>query len=329
MISIIVPIYNAEQYLHRCIDSILVQSHADFELLLVDDGSPDNCGAICDEYAARDSRVCVFHKQNGGVSSARNFGIEKSRGEWITFIDADDYVHPDFLSSLYAQHDADLIIGSFQLVGSDESWNGILPNEKYGRDVLRLKLEKSEFVPNHRAPWAKLYRRDIIIDNHLLYDTHVSLSEDWLFTLHYFQYVQSIRTIDAPYYYYERGNVNGLSQNSRYFDEYFYAMEQFEQIAATLEHSFAIPSLRRIYIESVRVFLNRQVSYLYHYTGLTYYARLAKLRSMLANRHVQAVIHDTTIISKGVRRRVFDLLARLFPASFLLFYIRCLKGNAY
>lgn len=328
MISIIVPVYNAEQYLHRCIDSILAQSHTDFELLLVDDGSPDNCGAICDEYAARDSRVCVFHKQNGGVSSARNFGIEKSRGEWITFIDADDYVHPDFLSSLYAQHDADLIIGSFQLVGSDESWNGILPNEQYGRDVLRIKLEKSEFVPNHRAPWAKLYRRDIIIDNHLLYDTRVSLSEDWLFTLHYFQYVQSIRTIDAPYYYYERGNVNGLSQNSRYFDEYFYAMEQFEKIASELEQCFSLPNLRRIYIESARVFLNRQVSYLHHNDQLRYRTRLRKLRTMLANPHVQAVIHDTTIISKGPRRKLFDMLSRISPAL-LLCYIRFLRGNAY
>lgn len=328
MISIIVPVYNAEQYLHRCIDSILAQSHTDFELLLVDDGSPDNCGAICDEYAARDSRVCVFHKQNGGVSSARNFGIEKSRGEWITFIDADDYVHPDFLASLYAQHDADLIIGSFQSVGSDELWNGILPNETYGRDVLRIKLEKSEFVPNHRAPWAKLYRRDIIIDNHILYDTRVSLSEDWLFTLHYFQYVQSIRTIDAPYYYYERGNVNGLSQNSRYFDEYFYAMEQFEKIASELEQCFSLPNLRRIYIESVRVFLNRQVSYLHHNDQLRYRARLRKLRTMLANPHVQAVIHDATIISKGPRRKLFDILARISPAL-LLCYIRCLRGNAY
>ena len=329
MISIIVPVYKAEKYIHRCIDSILAQSHTDFELLLIDDGSPDNCGAMCDEYAAQDGRVRVFHKENGGVSSARNLGIVHAQGEWITFIDADDYVHPDFLSSLYAQHDADLIVGSFQLVGSDESWDGILPNEQYGREVLRAKLEKSDFVPNHRAPWGKLYCRDIIVDNHILYDPKVTLSEDWLFTLEYFQYTHSIRTIDAPYYYYERGNVDGLSQNSRYFEEYFYAMERFEQMSTTLEQSFALSSLRHIYIESVRVFFVRQISYLYHHTGLTYHARLAKLRTMLASRHVQAVIHDTTIISKGARRRVFDFMARLFPASFLLFYIRCLKGNAY
>lgn len=329
MISIIVPIYNAEKYLHRCIDSILAQSYTDFELLLIDDGSPDGCGTICDDYAAKDNRVRVFHKENGGVSSARNLGIAQARGEWLTFIDADDYVHPDFLASLYALHDADLIIGSFQLVGSDESWDGILPCEKYGRDVLRTKLERSDFVPNHRAPWAKLYRRDIIVDNHILYDTKITLSEDWLFTLNYFQYIQSVRTIDTPYYYYERGNVNGLSQNSRYFDEYFYAMEQFEKITSDLEQSFSLPSLRRIYIETVRVFLNRQVSYLYHHKGLTYRARLDKLRTLLTNPHVQAVIHDNVILSKGPRRKVFDILARWCPASFLLLYIRCLKGNAY
>lgn len=328
MITIIIPVYNAEEYLDRCVQSIFMQNYTDYELLLIDDGSTDNCGTMCDEYAAKDSRVRVFHKENGGVSSARNYGIVQAQGEWITFIDADDYVHPDFLASLYAQHDADLIIGSFQLVGSDESWNGIMPNEKYGRDVLRMKLEKSEFGPNYRGSMCKLYQRGIIVDNHIRYDVKLSLSEDWLFTLNYFQYTQSVRTINTPYYYYERGNANGLSQNCRYFDEYFYAMEQFEKIASELEQCFSLPHLRRIYIESVRVFLNRQVSYLYHHKGLSFSARLGKVRVMLANPHVKAVIRDTTIISKGPRRKLFDILACISPIL-LLCYIRCLRGNAY
>ena len=90
-ISVIVPVYNVEKYLPRCIDSILSQTFTDFELLLIDDGSPDNCGKICDEYAAKDSRVRVFHKPNGGVSSARNLGLDNARGEWIAFIDSDDF----------------------------------------------------------------------------------------------------------------------------------------------------------------------------------------------------------------------------------------------
>lgn len=91
-ISVIVPVYNAEMYLHRCIDSVLAQTYQNFELLLIDDGSKDSSGTICDEYAAKDARVRVFHKEIGGVSSARNVGLDHAQDEWITFVDSDDYI---------------------------------------------------------------------------------------------------------------------------------------------------------------------------------------------------------------------------------------------
>ena len=104
-ISVIVPVYNVEKYIHRCVDSILAQTFTDFELILVDDGSPDNCGAVCDEYAAKDSRVVVIHQENGGLSAARNAGIDwafaNSNSQWLTFIDSDDWVHKDYLYYLY------------------------------------------------------------------------------------------------------------------------------------------------------------------------------------------------------------------------------------
>ena len=104
-ISVIVPVYNVEKYIHRCVDSILNQTFTDYELILVDDGSPDNCGKICDEYAEKDSRIHVIHKENGGLSDARNAGIDwafkNSNCEWITFIDSDDWVHPRYLEALY------------------------------------------------------------------------------------------------------------------------------------------------------------------------------------------------------------------------------------
>ena len=96
-ISVIVPVYNTEKYLKRCIDSILAQSYSDFELLLIDDGSTDASPAICDEYATNDSRVRVFHKPNGGVSSARNLGLDNARGEWIAFVDSDDWIESEML----------------------------------------------------------------------------------------------------------------------------------------------------------------------------------------------------------------------------------------
>jgi len=104
-ISVIVPVYKVEKFLHRCIDSILCQSFENFELILVDDGSPDHCGAICDSYTVRDSRIHVIHQKNGGLSAARNTGIDyvmaNSDSNWLSFIDSDDWVHPDFLKVLY------------------------------------------------------------------------------------------------------------------------------------------------------------------------------------------------------------------------------------
>ena len=107
-ISIIVPVYNTEKYLHRCIDSILAQTYTDFELLLINDGSTDKSGAICDEYAAKDNRVRVFHKENGGVSSARNLGLDEAQGEWICFVDSDDYVFEEFLQNFISKIDDDV-----------------------------------------------------------------------------------------------------------------------------------------------------------------------------------------------------------------------------
>lgn len=99
-VSIIVPVYKAELYIRKCIDSILSQTFTNFELLLIDDGSPDNCGKICDEYAELDTRVHVFHKENGGVSAARNLGLDHAKGDYVCFIDSDDWIDPDMLETL-------------------------------------------------------------------------------------------------------------------------------------------------------------------------------------------------------------------------------------
>ncbi|WP_227166600.1 glycosyltransferase, partial [Enterococcus faecium] len=116
-ISIIVPVYKVEKYLRKCVDSILAQTFTDFEVILVDDGSPDNSGKICDEYAEKDNRVRVIHKENGGLSSARNAGIDVARGKYLGFVDSDDYIDEDMYEILYENlkiHDAD--ISSVELI---------------------------------------------------------------------------------------------------------------------------------------------------------------------------------------------------------------------
>ena len=107
-LSVIVPVYKVEKYIHKCVDSILNQTFTDFELILVDDGSPDNCGRICDEYAEKDSRVRVIHKKNGGVSDARNVGVVESKGDYISFVDPDDWIETNALEQIWNKAEANL-----------------------------------------------------------------------------------------------------------------------------------------------------------------------------------------------------------------------------
>ncbi|MGN0231004.1 MAG: glycosyltransferase family 2 protein [Muribaculaceae bacterium] len=182
-ISVIVPVYNAEQWLERCIDSIVAQTYTDWELLLVDDGSADRSGDICDRYAAADPRIRAFHKPNGGVSSARNLGLDNASGEWITFVDADDYIEPRFLESFTGNLDTDLIIGGATILnisnGCKASELAKLPIGKVSN--IKEFLEKFLNHPLLSGPWGKLFRTDIIKNNSIRFNTSLRLGEDQYF----------------------------------------------------------------------------------------------------------------------------------------------------
>lgn len=181
-VSVIIPVYNAAPYLHRCIDSILSQTFPDFELLLIDDGSKDRSGEICDEYADLDTRVRVFHKENGGVSSARNVGLDHARGEWVTFIDADDFVRLRYLEHLlnHVGEQIDLVISYAEGFGKEGSKKEVYPS----RTVENANFEIM-FIENdmhwHTSPWSKLYRRSVIESLHLRFCEGMHIGEDALF----------------------------------------------------------------------------------------------------------------------------------------------------
>ena len=162
-ISVIVPVYKVEKYIHRCVDSILSQSFSDLELILVDDGSPDGCSAICDEYAHRDIRVRVFHQQNQGVSAARNFGLDwvlnNSNSEWISFVDSDDWCHPKMLELL---HDAVVYSGLNVSACGYVNTQGEEPNVDFS-NISATPMSTEQFFVNNNTgfivPWGKLYRK--------------------------------------------------------------------------------------------------------------------------------------------------------------------------
>ena len=201
LISVIVPVYKAEKYLHRCVDSLLAQIFQNFEVLLVDDGSPDRAGAICDEYAKKDSRVRVFHKENGGVGSARNLGIEKSRGEWIAFLDSDDSYKTTFLSSLYKNSfGVDSVACGFEI----RLFNGIYYSTvQFPRIIMESKLDSiwcllGELNAEHYI-WNRIYKSEIIKRNHIQFEL-ISTGEDTLFNLLYMSKSASMTLIDDVEY---------------------------------------------------------------------------------------------------------------------------------
>ena len=240
-ISIIVPVYKAENVLAKCVDSVLAQTFADWELLLIDDGSPDGSGALCDDYAGQDDRVRVFHKPNGGVSSARNLGMEEARGDLILFIDADDWIEP---------HTCETRLRALEEAGADSAgcahWNiqpggekwaesGALPAGVYDAGAIRKgivdrllgqRLGKPGEVLNGFI-WRFLFSRAIIIDHDIRFSG--AYLEDELFLMEYFCLAQKLAMVDEPLYYYLQ---NPASVTRNYLPDY---MDTFRRFLAAKE----------------------------------------------------------------------------------------------
>lgn len=223
MVSIIVPAYNCIKSLEYCVGSIRQQTYTNFELILVDDGSTDSSGKLCDRFAAEDDRIRVIHKPNGGVSSARNAGINAVTGEYITFCDSDDYLEPDYLETLVQAAEANPDCGHiwccFQTVTGYQKENAA-PNYTYAKSLLRYTLQ--EYMSLHEMwldaePWNKLYRTDIVQTAKVRFPEDLSLGEDWLFNLAYIDASanEKIVVVTEPLYNYIRGNDESLDSKYR------------------------------------------------------------------------------------------------------------------
>lgn len=205
-ISVIVPVYNTEKWLRRCIDSILGQTFADFELLLIDDGSTDGSGAICDEYAEADQRVRVFHKPNGGVSSARNLGLDNAKGKWITFADADDWIDVDYFDKVMAAdccNIADTIVSNFKNV--HKGGTDIYKYNHKGEDLVR-SIRKLLITMGGTCVWAKFFRKELIRKHNIIFPMGIRYCEDFRFCTEAYLYSSNIGYVNScdGYNYFER-----------------------------------------------------------------------------------------------------------------------------
>ena len=231
LISVIVPVYKVENYLDCCVQSIVNQTYSNLEIILIDDGSPDASGAMCDAWAEKDSRIRVIHQENAGGGAARNAGLDAARGERIAFVDSDDYIDPDFTEHLVTaaeQNNADLVIAPYKMVipaGATKPEQvldklqdelgvmtvarppevreyGFLPAGVYTQDEFARHLMDKPASYFYGVLWNKLYRRDLLVDHQIQFTSEVRWAEDLVFNMQYLEYANVLVSIPEAGYYY-------------------------------------------------------------------------------------------------------------------------------
>lgn len=317
LVSIIVPIYNCEKYLRQCLNSILSQTVCDYEVILVNDGSKDSSGEICDEYAQLDSRFKVVHKSNEGLSAARNDGIELARGEWITFIDSDDWIEPCFLDILDANLTVDYIITSINHHKVDcEIVAERFKSHNYvtlDANVFAIENLKQAFF----TAWSKFFNTKIICDNKLRFLQGVSPGEDTIFVFQYLCHVKSLYLSDVPCYNWRV--ANGLTNRKRSFDWIIYTIEQTMSAIEQVE-SICDVELAFIKYNSLNYLIDKVDVRQYSYRQL--YSEIKKLasKSWMIN-----IVKDHQYMKKGRWRKLIDFL--MLNKAFFITSVLCKRQN--
>lgn len=223
-LSIIIPVYNVEKYIRRCIEGIYAQNYNDVEIILVDDGSKDSSGIICDALAQKDNRIKVIHKENGGCSEARNVGISAATGKYICFIDSDDEWFPGTLNKLLEKNNQeyDMVIYGAKTVTSDGELLGYerTKEEKSYNDLIEVKDFLVNLKPEDRSwglnyIWNRLYKANIIKDNNITFDTSINLGEDFVFNCEVMKHISSLKVVDDMLYCYYKYFQNQLTMRFR------------------------------------------------------------------------------------------------------------------
>lgn len=261
LVSVIVPVYNVEKYLSRCIDSIINQTYKNLEIILVDDGSPDRCGDICDQYAIKDSRIKVIHKKNGGLSDARNAGINLAKGDYITFIDSDDWIHPKYIETLYdlvKKHNADISVCNFIRTTSEDhndeiSLIDVIAFNKY--EALEQFTDK--YYVQMVIACGKLYKKDLF---HNVRFPVGRIHEDEFTTYKLIYNANKIVFTTTPlYYYWQREDSimgSGFNINHRLdaLDAFIERAEFFKKIGLENESSKTYKSSFLVLMTIIRKF---------------------------------------------------------------------------
>lgn len=309
-VSIIVPVYNVEKYLDRCMESLLNQTLKDIEIILVDDGSPDSCPQMCDEYAKRDSRIKVIHKQNGGLGFARNSGLEIAKGEYVAFVDSDDHIALEMYEELICkanENNYDAVFGGIYIENDNKKWKHLHEFE-HGKvftndDVKEFALEmvaSKPYVKKERccqmSVWRAVYKKNIITSNNISFISEREVvSEDIPFNVDFLLNAKKIALIDKAYYYY---HLNGTSLTSNVNPQKFYGYINLRKILIGKLSNFD-----RLHVHSNRFFIG--------------YCRMLMLQ--LCNSNRSDIKEQLSIICND---KIWDVIRKEYPVKWLPIYPR-------
>ena len=249
LISVIIPIYKVEEYLSECVESIIAQSYKNLEIILVDDGSPDNCPVICDDYAKKDERIKVVHKKNGGLSDARNAGLNVATGKYVCFVDSDDYVAPDFIKRLLEaleKNDADMSVCKYKIVLPDNSKrfdespkSGVLSVDDYWQNVF------SGMYTTFVVAWNKLYKMDIFKTAKY---AKGKINEDQIILHEILDKCQKVAVIDEALYYYRKreDSITGGKKKTISADAYEGLLERASYFLEKKKYNFCTAQIHAL-----------------------------------------------------------------------------------
>lgn len=322
-ISVIVPVFNAEKTLRRCIDSILNQTYTDYELIIINDGSTDNSREICNEYVELDSRIKLFNQSNCGVSSARNLGISKATGNWICFIDSDDWIETDCFERCF-----DDVLGNIDLIMFSCKWaeDSRLPyrlcKEKNDFvDILPRFIDKITFV----TPWCKLFKRNLINNHNIKFDNRFNSGEDTLFSFEYLTYVSQMLLLPYEGYHYvvnESDSTLSKIKNIDWEKQNLY-FDAISKTLSILENKYDI-SMKKFRCLLGECILNKYLSSLSYFSIREVIKRIPIITDIT---FLDELFADKIIMPKGERRKLLDFFIKYRLFILLALYIKYIRAE--
>jgi glycosyltransferase involved in cell wall biosynthesis len=313
-ISIILPVFNVEKYIARSIQSVLDQTYPDFELLIVIDGSPDDSKQIAEKYASQDTRIKVFEKENGGLSDARNYGLERALGEFIYFMDSDDWIEPNLIEdNLKIVQEEKLNVVIFGYIQDDEDKNGNVTNSIVNQPTVeRLYKDENIILDTHLVgilgyAWNKIYRHSFLKKNNLLFEKGTSLVEDILFNSQVYQNVEILRFNSNCYYHYLNRPVITLMK--KHHDNSFELKVRKNEFLDAFFTNWKIKNSNEILADSLFLGIKYCVNNLYSYeNGLSSKQRFEQLLNMADHPRTIKILKDYN--PKSIKDRLFLFLLK-------------------